>query len=118
MTKKVNRWLRSKAGTRAIAAILVVLVVVLVAGFVFGWWSALSESLSGSAGGFWKGVPNTADGCVTTYEMKDGSGPLGRVCFRSTKLNPGFYNCEGNICYIQQLTEGKWLRTDEVVVTP
>ena len=118
MTKKVNRWLRSKAGMRAIAAIVLVLVVVLVAGFVFGWWSALSESLSGSAGGFWKGEPKTADGCVTTYEAMDGSGPIGRTCFRSTKLNPGFFNCEGQLCYVQQLTEGQWLRTDEVTVYP
>ena len=118
MTKKLNRWLRSKSGTRVIAAILVLLVVVLVAGFAFGWWAELSTRLSGAAGGFWKGEPKTADGCVTTYQNLEGSGPIGTVCFRATKLNPGFYNCEGQICYVEQLGTGVWLRTDEVTVTP
>ena len=118
MGKKINRWLRSKTGTRVIAGILALIVVVLVAGFAFGWWDALGGWLSGGSSGFWKAVPTTADGCVTTYENQSGSGPIGSVCFRATKVNPGFYNCTNNICYVEQLSDHLWLRTDEVSVTP
>ena len=118
MTNKINRSLRSKAVSRAVVAILAVLVVVLVAGFVFDWWGAVGDWLSGTGGGYWKGVPKTADGCVTTYQNLEGSGPIGSTCFKSTKLVPGYFNCEGQICYVEQLTSALWLRTDEVTVTP
>ena len=67
--------------------------------------------------GFWKGVPNTADGCVTTYKAPDTSAPMGSGCFRWTKLNPGFFNCQGNLCYVQIYNSSDWIRTDEVDVS-
>ena len=116
MSKKPGHWLRSKSGTRVIAGILALLVVVLVAGFVFDWWGAVGDWLSGAAAGYWTAKPKTADGCVTTYQASDGSGPLGKACFRSAKLSPGYENCVDQLCYVQQLSDGLWLRNDEVTV--
>jgi len=116
MTRKVNRWLRSKAGTRIVAGILALLVVVLVAGFVFGWWSALGDWLSGASSGFWKGVPKTADHCVTTYRFAD-KAPLDKACFDRTKLAPGYNDCGADGCYVKKLDADQWYRTDEVNVT-
>jgi len=88
---------------------VMVLVLVLVA--------VLAISSVALAKGFWKGVPKTADGCVTTYVVPDASAPLGSACFRWAKLNPGFFNCEGNVCYLQLSADTDWIRTDEVEVT-
>ena len=89
---------------------VMVLVLVLVA--------VLAISSVALAKGFWKGVPKTADGCVTTYVVPDASAPLGSACFHWAKLNPGFFNCEGNVCYLQLASDTDWIRTDEVEVTP
>jgi len=75
------------------------------------------SSVAAAGGGFWKGRPNTVDNCVTTYLAPDNSAPIGRACFRWTKLDPGFFNCSGNTCYIRMYQGTDWLRTDEVDVT-
>ena len=67
--------------------------------------------------GFWKGVPNTLDNCVTTYTMPDTNAPIGQACFRWTKLEPGFYHCDGNLCFLRIYQSNDWIRTDEVGVT-
>jgi len=67
--------------------------------------------------GFWKGAPNTADNCVATYLAPDSNAPVGHACFRWTKLNPGFFNCQGNVCYLQMYGSDDWIRTDEVDVS-
>ncbi len=50
MSRRFSRWLTSKTGTRTLAAILAVVVVVAVAGAVFGWWAAILDLLRGTAG--------------------------------------------------------------------
>ncbi|MBN1138597.1 MAG: hypothetical protein JXM73_18570 [Anaerolineae bacterium] len=48
MAKKLNRWVRSKAGMRTLAGILVAVLVVVAAGAIFGWWAQLGDLLRGT----------------------------------------------------------------------
>jgi hypothetical protein len=89
---------------------LLVIVLVLIAVLAISGVAAAGK-------GFWKGVPNTADNCVTTYTAPDASAPIGQACFRWTKLNPGYFFCQGNLCYLRLYYSDDWIRTDEVDVT-
>ena len=50
MGNRWTRWLRSKAGKGALAGLFAVLLIVLVAGQLLGWWPALADVLRGTAG--------------------------------------------------------------------
>jgi hypothetical protein len=51
MTRKLNRWLRSSVGRRAIFGILAFLFVAAIVGQLLGWWSEVFRHLQGTIGG-------------------------------------------------------------------
>ena len=91
---------------RVIAIIVLVLIAVL----------AIS-SVAAAGKEWWKGVPTTADGCVTTYKAPSASGPTEQACFKWIKLYPGYFDCQGNICWVKMLQTDNWMRTFELDVT-
>ncbi len=66
MTRKTQRRIRRWFNGRTVAAILAVLVVVVGAGLIFGWWASLWQGLFGTAG------PAGGYSCLPTCDEVDG----------------------------------------------
>ncbi|MBN1922410.1 MAG: hypothetical protein JW892_14275, partial [Anaerolineae bacterium] len=76
MAKKLNRWLRSKAGRTTLMGLAALVLIVAVAGQLLGWWVALGRLITGTVG-----VP------VATYPAPAG----GYTCMPSCGENDGLF---------------------------
>ena len=74
MAKKLNRWLRSKGGKTTLMGLAALVLAVVVAGQLLGWWAALDRLITGTVGGPVVSYPAPPSGytCLPSCVENDG----------------------------------------------